>query len=183
MITLDRPRSVLSTPALLRALRELIESERKPIAAVEALRQAGFRAGESFHSAFEGAEGETGENASPAAMPAELFWERFSRFWSAQGWGELHHRELHPGVSALESRDWVEAEISSGVSGCHLTTGIFAELLRRIAGQEIAVLEGSCRGRGDQTCSFLIGNAETLEAVYAAMRQGSTVEAAIDGLA
>lgn len=183
MTILARTRAVLFTPELLGALRATVEAERSVSATVDALRTAGFRAGESFHSLFEDGQGVAKEDTASAELPVELFWERFSRFWSAQGWGELHHRELHPGVSSLESADWVEAEIPSGVSGCHITTGLFAELLRRVAGQEIAVLEGSCRGRGDQACSFLIGNAETLGALHGALRQGSTLESAIAELA
>jgi predicted hydrocarbon binding protein len=181
MSTLAQTRSVRLTAALLDALRSTVaESASDP---VHQLRQAGFLAGSSFHSLLE--EWTTASDRARAVddLPVARFWLNFADFWEAQGWGRLEHREIHPGISVLESRDWLEAELPGAVPGCHVTTGILAEMLRLIAGQEIAVLEVSCRGRGDESCRFLIGSPATLETLYEEIRDGVPLEVAVANLA
>jgi hypothetical protein len=182
MTTLSPTRSLRLTTALLEALRSVAARGDGNGDAVDALRQAGFLAGSSFHTFGEQWTTENHEARSVGSLPVARFWENFSEFWDAQGWGRLDHSELHPGISVLSSTDWVEADLSGVVSGCHVSTGLLAEMLRLIAGQEIAVLEVSCRSRGDESCQFLIGSPATLETLYHEIRRGVRLEDAVADL-
>jgi hypothetical protein len=182
MTTLSQTHSLRLTTALLEALRSVAARGHSEDQAIDTLREAGFMAGASFHALFEEWTTENEQAREVGQLPVSRFWQNFSDFWEAQGWGRLDHRELHPGVSLLESREWIEADSAGNLAGCHLTTGILAELLRLIAGQEIAVLEVSCRSREDESCSFLIGSAQTLEEIYRQLRRGIRLDDAVADL-
>jgi len=175
MTTDTQTRQVQVPAALLASLLAAIVSDREPAHAVERLRQAGFDAGESLFSLFE-------EHASdrPATLAEDRFWREFAGFWEGLGWGALEHRQAHPGVAELISADWIEAGASAEGFGCQVTTGLFADLLTRIAGEDVAVSEVECRGRGDERCRFLIGSPAALQALYEA---GLSSESADDWLA
>ena len=60
---------------------------------------------------------------------------------------------------------------------------MLADLLSRLIGTDLAVLEVDCRSRGDQTCRFLIGSAAALQRAFEGIRNGQGVEATLQGLA
>jgi predicted hydrocarbon binding protein len=147
--------------ASLAALREALIVSVGVETAAQALRQGGFAAGDALFRIL------AGDRAGELeAIPADTFWTRLARLFAARGWGHLAYAETHPGVGALHATDWVEAvpEGNSAQPACHFTTGVLANLLGRVAGSDVAVLEVECRSRGDQRCRFLFGGAI---AVYA----------------
>jgi predicted hydrocarbon binding protein len=173
-----------SLTALGRALAAEIGAER----AAHALRAAGHAAGDALFRGF--ARGATGEAADEAAatalagLPEERFWQRFAEFFAGRGWGRLTFEAVHPGVGALASGDCVEAVpgADAPIPGCHFTTGVLANLLGRVAGDDVAVLEVECRSSGDPRCRFLFGAPAALDAVFADLAAGRDVDASLAAL-
>ena len=159
--------------ATLAALHEVLEPD--------LAREVGFQSGEGFLAALEArlghAAGETG------GVAAEEFWERLSDFFVGAGWGALESERLHPAILSLSSASWAEAEgRASGHPACHLTTGILADVLSRVAGSDLAVMEVECRASGASVCRFLIGNVEALDRVYRALQTGQPFREAVAAL-
>jgi len=172
----------LPAPALVGVRRAVMEN-RDPVEAVELLRRIGLEAGEAYHALFQNWLVEEGAPADPAELSAEEFWQRLSDFLDALGLGTVRYELLHSGVFAIASDDWVEADSSGpGHPGCQLTTGLLAELLRRVAGQDLAILEVECRGLGSDSCRFLAGSAAALEHVFGAMERGAAYQDAVASL-
>jgi predicted hydrocarbon binding protein len=155
------------------AFRDILAEGRDGTEAAHLLRQAGYRIGEPLFRSLE-RWSEERHGSSPSSVAAEPFWETLSGFFADLGWGTLRHADLHPGAAALDSDDWVEASgnATSASPACHLTTGILADLLRRLAVQDVAVLEVECRSRGDERCRFIFAAPQVLEAVFEGMRDG-----------
>src|SRR5690606_24001752 len=112
-----------------------------------------------------------------AALDQATFWRRFSELFANRGWGHLGMVPVHPGVGALDSTDWVEVD-SDGTAArptCFFTTGLLANLLGRVAGEDVAVLEVECRSRGDARCRFLFGGPASLDAVFEGVCAGEPV--------
>lgn len=177
MTTAAATASLRLPAAFLGALHDATSRDRSPAEAAALLREVGYAAGPGFAAAF--ADWLTAQDAPTAAdeLDAERYWSALSDFFEAFGWGALQLERPHAGVGALDAEAWVEADARGAHhSGCHVSTGVLAELLRRATGTEdgaeIAVLEAECRGRGDARCRFLFGSPVALEAVYAALREG-----------
>ena len=149
--------------ATLAALHEVLEPD--------LAREVGFQSGEAFLAALEE---RLGARAGGAAdLPAANFWTRLSAFFAEAGWGPLDAERLHPAILSLSSARWAEAEgRSSGHPACHLTTGILADVLSRVARADLAVMEVECRAAGDGLCRFLIGNPDALDRVYHGLQDG-----------
>jgi predicted hydrocarbon binding protein len=151
--------------------------------AAEILRELGLDAGADIYGLFRNwaADGSDGSSLEDLSTPA--FWNRLADFLEALGWGRLDHEQLHPGVLMLSSTTWIEAEnAGSGHPGCQFSTGLLAEFLRQVAGQEVAVLEADCRGIDGEACRFLIGNLATLTAVFESMQGGVALAGAVEAL-
>jgi hypothetical protein len=199
----SRPAELAMPIASLAALRRALAAEVGPDAAARALLLAGHAAGDALYAALasRAAQGESADlspadagtdapdpGASLAQVPQSVFWHHFADLFATRGWGRIAHEAVHGGVGSLESPDWAEADPTTGElrPSCFFTTGLLANLLGRVAGQEVAVLEVECRSRGDLRCRFLFGGAAALDSVYAALSEGRTVEealAALDGAA
>jgi predicted hydrocarbon binding protein len=175
----------MSTPMLrlpagtLAMLRLALSEGSSPADAAERLRRIGYESGEAFRQALQ-ARGEDGaEDLGEVSM--DEFWARLGRFFGELGWGRLEFEQIHPGVAALESFDWAEAEgQASGAPSCHYSTGVLADLLGRVAGDDLAVLEVECRSAGADRCRFLLGGQEALERVYLSVRDGASVMEALE---
>jgi hypothetical protein len=178
--------SELAIPAAsLTALRHALTEDVGPEKAARALQQAGFAAGDAMFALLAGPVS-AGRDASEsgadpgalAQLPGSVFWRRFSDLFAARGWGRMSHEDLHPGLGCLESSDWIEADPAAGASrpSCFFTVGLLANLLGRIAGQPIGVLEVECRSRGDLRCRFLFGGSAAIDSIYAATLEGRSVE-------
>jgi bacteriochlorophyll 4-vinyl reductase len=176
-MALIRPRSselTIPVPAY-NALREALQTEVGADAAASALRMAGFAAGDAFFRIL----AEPGEEQL-RSLPAERFWQEFSRLFSGRGWGQLAYHEAHPGVGALHAADWAESRgVVAERPSCHFTTGLLSSLLGKVADAEVGVLEVECRGRGDARCHFLFGGADAVFAVYERLAAGDAPDSAL----
>jgi predicted hydrocarbon binding protein len=172
-----RPQELALPIASLAALRNALIDVVGEDAAAVALRAAGYAAGDALFNAL--ASGDI-----DASTATDRFWQRLAQIFQARGWGTLRHEDAHPGVGALNSLDWVEVDALGSAlrPSCFLTTGLLANLLGRMAGEEVAVLEVECRSRGDARCRFLFGSADALDAVYAHIASGDSASAALDAL-
>ncbi|NIP81469.1 MAG: hypothetical protein GWM90_20525, partial [Gemmatimonadetes bacterium] len=52
----------------------------------------------------------------------------------------VEHEELHAGVGTLTARDWFEVDPASSTPACPFSTGVLANILGRVAGQDVAVM-------------------------------------------
>lgn len=169
--------------ASLAALHRVLAQDHPPAEAARLARQVGFESGSAFHAAL--AETLPPQDASEVGrLPAQAFWAGLGDFFSSLGWGELRFEELHPGVASLSSESWAEAEgRTSQQPSCHVTTGLLAEMLSRVAGTDLAVMEVECLTRGDRRCRFLVGSPDALGGVYQQLRQGQPFDVALGQLA
>lgn len=184
MIAAD-PRSVRFPAEFIPALRRSLERDHAPAEVAALLRQTGYETGETIWAAFESHTAAEAGMDDTRLLPAERFWEVLSSFFVELGWGTLDHSPLHPGVAALDSTDWMEAEPGAGLNrpSCHFTTGLLADLLRRVVDEDFAVLEVECRSADNERCRFLIGSPVALEAVYLDLMQGAAYADALSRLA
>ncbi len=175
------PAAVLA--AMHRAARQL----GSPVEAAALVRQIGYESGEGFLEEFTGwlMHHRQDPGVAPSDLSAEEFWHLLSAFFGRIGWGRLHFEQLHEGVAALRSQDWVEGRVveQARQPSCHYTTGMLADLLGRLTDSEVAVLEVSCLARGDGSCRFLFGSPEGLQHVYEGLRSGQAVDEVLRALA
>ncbi len=167
------------TRASLIALRAALLRDGGPGAAVY-LQEAGYAGGDAMWDAFCRWLAERTDIA-PEALDVDAFEHRVTEFFSDAGWGSLEIGSIGDAVATLDSADWGEANAEAQLDhpGCHLTTGMFADLFGRVAGATVAVLEVECRSAGAERCRFLVANPELLEQVYEEMTNGARYEDAI----
>ncbi len=161
-----------SIPALHRAFTRDLGAE----AAARALREAGHAAGDAL---FERLSRGSGDELGAATSAS--FWDRLTALFRELGWGVIEHQELHPGVAALVGREWFELP-EGARTGCHFTTGVLANLLGRVAGGDVAVLEVGCDDGSTGCCRFLFGGGPVLHEVYQALRDGRDLDSTLGAL-
>ncbi|HET6762582.1 MAG TPA: hypothetical protein VFH27_02895 [Longimicrobiaceae bacterium] len=171
----------LHVPAdLLSSVRRALVNDREPLEAVTLLREVGYEVGGSVYGDLWDHVSHDNGGAHALSVPAERFWESASGYFQGLGWGTLEHSQPHPGIGAVDLVDWMEAGSDGGPPGCHISTGLFTDLLMRLAdGEPVVVMEvpaGSGRSR------LLFGSQEALGAVYAALQGGATPDQAIASL-
>lgn len=177
--TTSRPAEMAVPSAALGALRRALSDELGDDVAARVLRNAGHDAGDAF---FQILAADTPSGLS--GLDATSFWRRFAQLFSSRGWGSLRHTDVHPGVAILEASDWSEAN-ATGVDArpaCYFTTGLLANVLGKVAGGDVSVMEVECRSRGDAQCKFMFGSPETLRGVYEHLLNGQTTEDAVSQL-
>jgi predicted hydrocarbon binding protein len=150
------------------ALRATVDAPGSAVT-VDAVRDAGYRAGQALFDAFASWLQERGDSA-PESLDDMRFMSLSSAFFEQFGWGQLQFTLLSDAVVAIDSDDWAEAEGAG--SGCHVSTGMFAGFFGRLANAPIAVLEVQCRAAGDARCRFLLGSVDVLGYVHEAMGRG-----------
>ena len=159
-----------------RALQQLrVSLERDTgVQAAAYLQEAGFAGGEEFFAAYTAWLGETHDVAEPGQLDAEHLSDVLSRFFAETGWGALTVSPLGDAALALDSDDWAESTDGGGAAypSCHLSCGLLADFLGRMAGETIAVMEVECRTKGDDRCRFIAGSPDTLATLYDRMSQG-----------
>jgi bacteriochlorophyll 4-vinyl reductase len=162
--------------AALAALRDALVVAVGTESAAQALRHAGFAAGDALFRILA-----ADEPHELANLPAAIFWSRLARLFTARGWGQLTYHQVHPGVGALDTTNWVEAvpDNRTAQPSCHFTTGVLANLLGRVVGSEVAVLEVECRSRGEPRCRFLFGGAVAVYALYDRIAAGDAADTAL----
>ncbi|HEX7241578.1 MAG TPA: V4R domain-containing protein [Longimicrobiaceae bacterium] len=171
--------------AFLAATRRGLGHGRSPVDSAMLLRQVGYESGEAFHAALEEWVARERGGSSPGSLPQDEFWAAFEEFWEEMGWGTVRHQALHAGIGALDCTGWTEAAAArdAGEQFCHFSTGVFADLLGRVAGTEVAVMEVECEAAGGGRCRFLFGGAAALGGVYEGMSQGLSWHEALSRLA
>jgi hypothetical protein len=163
---------------LLSSVRRALVDDRPPLEAVTRLRQVGYELGSDvFDGLRERLEREGGDWA---ALEPEAFWRAAAEFFDALGWGTVEQRDLHPALGAADLMDWIEAESDGGPPGSHLTTGIFSGLLERMAGEPVSVMEVPTGDAGRSRLIF--GRGDVLAAVYESIRDGASLDEAVERL-
>ncbi len=171
-------RDVAVPASIFVSLRRELEREVGPLPAVHALHSAGFAVGSAAAAGLsEGIE-------SIASLPEDEFWFRLTSFFSRRGWGTVSHRSSGEALGLLTTPDWVEATGQAGEDGasCAFSAGFLSGLLSELAGGPIAVLEVSCRSRGDDACVFAFGSEGAVHEIYGRLLDGQELETALSGL-
>ncbi len=104
-------------------------------------------------------------------------------FFTTLGWGSVVVEPVGASGLAVDSPDWAEADPAANTlaPACHITAGLLAGFLGRLAEEDVAVMEIECRTRNDSRCRFLAGSPETLQAVYDAMSAGQDYHEVLGG--
>lgn len=171
----EQPREVSIPAAVFDHLRAALTDAAGEAAGVAALHAAGFASGEGLYELFD-----SSGDSRPAALGTTAFWTKIGRFFGERGWGRLEAESPHPGISLLASDDWAEAD-SQGAehSTCAFTSGVLSYLLTQTAGAPVAVLETSCRARGDDRCEFAFGSERTVHSLYSQLVDGHSFSEAL----
>jgi hypothetical protein len=157
------------------AIRRSLYRELGAEAGAQALQEAGYAAGDALFERLE-----RGTSDDPlGSTPSTSFWDRLATAFRELGWGVMRHQALHPGVGALDAADWFELEGTG--SACPFTTGALANILGRVAGTDVAVLQAPA-GEEPGTARFLFGSAGVLDDLYSGLREGRDLDTAIAGL-
>jgi hypothetical protein len=160
-------------------LRKELATEVGSLPAIHALHAAGYQAGATAARAFP-----LNADEDVAALTEVDFWARFSAFFARRGWGNLTPATSHAAVGMLDSPDWVEAtELEQAEdASCAFSTGFLSGFLSTLAGGPVAVLEVSCRARGDDGCSFAFGSEGAVHELYGHLLEGAALEGALTAL-
>ncbi|HXG45927.1 MAG TPA: V4R domain-containing protein [Gemmatimonadales bacterium] len=145
------------------------------------LQEAGFAGGEAMYEGFVNWLRARYGVDQPAALDVRHLGETLSGFFEETGWGNLTVTPLSRSVIALDSTNWSEAEPALGAAypSCHLSTGMLADFLGRVARTTLGVMEVECLSRGDARCRFLAGGPETLQVLYDRMARGMSYAEAL----
>jgi hypothetical protein len=168
------PETTMMSRRCIHTLRLALERDAGPQAAGW-LQEAGFAGGEALYTAFTAWLGSHHNVARPAGLDIRHLGEVLSLFFQEYGLGAISMTPLSPAVMAIDSGDWWEADPSatSAFPACHLSSGLIADFLSRVAETPLGLLEVECRSRGDAQCRFLAGSPETLQLVYGRMAEGA----------
>ncbi|MEX2472747.1 MAG: 4-vinyl reductase [Gemmatimonadota bacterium] len=178
--TMASTKEVVVPVQVFTVLRRELEKEVGTLPAVRALHHAGYAAGGGAASSFEA----SGTAESLPDLAAGDFWRRIERFFSKRGWGTLSHEDVHPGVGVLRSPDWLEAtpDATDPEGSCSFTTGYLAGLLSELSSRPVAVLEVTCRSRGDDACRFAFGSEAVIHDLYGQLLEGADFDRALEAL-
>ena len=159
------------------ALRREIEEAVGELPMIRAFHAAGFDAGKRMAPLLKTAMG-----GDPHGVTEVAFWNRFSQFFGRRGWGSLSHEAGSDAVGILSSVDWAESRDREGAEGCAFSSGVLSGILTELAGGPIAVLETSCRGRGDPQCRFAFGSEAAIHEMYGSLVEGATLSDVLESL-
>ena len=163
-------------------LRQLHHSltQYAPDSAITVLQEAGYASGEGVYQAFCRWLGTHAGTEHPEELDAANFGGALSDFFEASGWGALSVAPVGGAALALDSSDWVEADPGTAdMPMCFFSAGMLADLMGRVSGETVAVMEVECRSRGDSICRFLSASPATLQEVYEKMTAGMTYAEAL----
>jgi bacteriochlorophyll 4-vinyl reductase len=171
---------MIGTGGLLQLHRSLLQYA--PDAAIAVLQESGYAAGEGVYAALRVWLGTHAGTEDPAELDATLFAGALADFFQSAGWGRLTISPLGGAALALDSSDWIEAEPGSAqMPMCFFTSGMLADVMGRMSGEQVAVMEVECRSKGDSICRFLSASPTTLQEVYEKMAAGMSYEEALRG--
>lgn len=148
-----------------------------------ALQEAGYAAGDELYDGFIGWLAQRTGVQDPADLDARHLDDLLRDFFHGLGWGHLRLERLGMDGLSIDSDDWAEADPQANAfaPACHVTAGLLAGFLGRLADQNVAVMEIECRSRNDPRCRFLAGAPETLQAVYDAVSAGQDYRDVLTG--
>jgi predicted hydrocarbon binding protein len=169
-------RDVRIPASSIHAMRRSLSATLGPEAAGQSLHEAGYAAGNALFDRIDRDTPDTG------STPASSFWDRLAAIFRELGWGTARYEELHPGVGALVVTDWFEIDTAARRPTCPFTTGVLANVLGRVAGQDVAVMQAECADGSPGCARFLFGSAHVLDGLYAGLRQGHDLETALSTL-
>lgn len=172
-------REIAVPAAVFDSLRSELAPEAGTLQTVRALHHAGYAAGLAAASAMDREAG-----GSSFALSQKGFWSTLSHFFEKRGWGRLQHDSPHPAVGVLRSTDWAEAssDANDPDATCSFSTGYLSGLLSQLAGGPVAVLEVSCRSRGDAACEFAFGSETAVHDLYGRLLDGADFDSALEAL-
>lgn len=165
-------------------LRQLHRSlmQYSPDAAIAVLQESGYAAGEGVYSALCTWLGTHAGTERPEELDATLFAGALSDFFQGSGWGRLTIAPVGGAALALDSPDWIEAEPDTAqIPMCFFSAGMLADLMGRVSGEQVSVMEVECRSKGDSICRFLSASPSTLQEVYEKMSAGMSYVEALQG--
>ncbi len=165
-------------------LRQLHRSllQYSPDSAIAVLQESGYAAGEGVYTALCTWLGTHAGTERPEELDATLFAGALSDFFQGSGWGRLTIAPVGGAALALDSPDWIEAEPESAqIPMCFFSAGMLADLMGRVSGEQVAVMEVECRSKGDSICRFLSASPTTLQEVYEKMSAGMSYVEALQG--
>lgn len=170
------PREIAVPVSVFDALREQLEETAGTLQSVRALHHAGYKAGLQAAQQLNREAG--GDSLS---LSNSSFWGHLSDYLAKRGWGSLSHRAAHQAVGMLKTRDWAEAETeaTSADAGCNFSAGYLSGLFSQLAGAPVAVLEVSCRARGDEYCDFAFGSETAIHDLYGHLLEGADLDSAL----
>ena len=173
------PREIAVPVSVFETLREELEETAGTLQTVRALHHAGYQAG--LHAAQQLNREAGGDSLS---LASSSFWGHLADYLSKRGWGNLTHQAAHEAVGMLHATDWAEAETesTSQEAGCNFSSGYLSGLFSQLAGGPIAVLEVSCRARGDDSCDFAFGSETAIHDLYGRLLDGAELEDALAAL-
>ncbi len=160
-------------------LRNELAKECGSLPTIHALHAAGYAAGTTAAAGFA-----AGTEGGAASMAEDTFWSRTEAFFARRGWGSLTHAQGSDAVGLLSSPDWMEAtpaEVDEEGS-CSFTSGYLSGFLSAVAGGPVAVLEVTCRTRGDDRCTFAFGSESAVHELYGQLLDGTDLEGAVAAL-
>ncbi len=158
------------------AIRRSLVRQTDSATALRALQEAGNAAGDALFERLGHGDDDLGDT------PLESFWSRLGAVFRELGWGTVEHQAPHPGVGAIVAHDWFEIDEGARTPSCPFTTGVLANVLGRVAGGEVAVLQVACDGDEPRCTRFLFGAPEVLDRLYSGLREGRDVEAGLAAL-
>ena len=169
------PHTLLLSWRSIHHLRQVLERD-AGVQAATWLQEAGFAGGESMYEAYREWLSERYSVERPSLLDVRHLGETLSGFFGETGWGSVQVSPINPAVIALDSNDWSESDPTSSANfpSCHLSSGLLAELLTRVSGTSLGVMEVECRSAGASRCRFLAGAPETLQILYSRMAEGAT---------
>lgn len=170
----------IAVPASLFAtLRRELANEAGVLRTIRALNASGYSAGVGAAKAFR-----VSPDEEVQSLPQSEFWTRLSAFFARRGWGTLTHAPRHPAVGLLTSADWVEGaeRPDEGDASCSFSSGFISGLLTELVGGPVAVLEVTCRARGEDVCSFAFGAAAAIHELYGKLLEGEDLDGALAAL-
>jgi hypothetical protein len=176
----DRSTRDVAIPAVgLASLRTALLQEVGPLQAIHALHAAGFGTGEALWESLR-----RGPGRELSGLEESSFWPRLAAALGRRGGGTLTHQSPHPGVGLLASTDWAEALGTGGERqpSCTFSSGMLSAILSGVAGGPVAVLEVTCRTKGDERCTFAFGSAETVHDLYGLLLDGEELDSALSAL-
>jgi len=178
--TAEEFREIVVPASVFGALRQELGSTTSPLAVIHALHAAGHTSGTDAAVAFRASLA-----VEVSSLSAEAFWKRVEDFLARRGWGTLKHVDRHEGVGLLVAHDWAEAQHvpqDSEDAACSFSNGFLSGLLTDLAGGPMAVLEVTCRARGDEACTFAFGSGDAIHRLYGRLLDTGDLERALADL-